>query len=278
MFQEVIIDFGDYSKLGVEDCDIREVRLYPFLYLIADKVREAGLRDRKYQNRPEFVESARLMHEGRPNIIDHAKNDEGILFTPNLNFKAGLLRSQSLSAKNAVLLLAAAGLEITVPNLTIDIARSEEIVEIREKLVEEKANYLISVTGMADETFDRLASGFYQDTVDWALNEALFKISPKALEYEIAIKKLDRNLLQRVGINFFKDGVPAIGSTIIDKGLKEGAKKSISVLLEVLCKNLALQMEERKYPEAVYGIKVSKELSKFNPLTTQSSGRGKPRH
>jgi len=255
MFDEVIVD------ISKREGESKEYRLYPFLYLVAEKVIEAGgigLRDQR--ELPNFIQTTWLVHEGRPHLLDHAKNDEGVLFTTDKDQKAIYLHSQGLTSKNAALLLAAAGLEITVPSFTFDIARSEEVVNIRTKLVEERKRYLISVIKLTNEAFDRLSSGVYEDTVDWALNEAFLKIKPKAIEFESAISKLDRSLLQRIGYNLISEGIPSIGSVLVSKGFKEAATMSLVKLLEVLCKNLAKSMEERKVPEVVYGYKVNQRI------------------
>jgi len=257
MFENVIID------LSAEHKDSKEYRLYPFLYLIADKVTEAGGRQLR-QNivRPDFVKDTLLVHEGRPHFLDWAKNGEGVLFTPDLNYKATYLQSSGLTSKNASLLLAAAGLEITVPNFTFDIARSEEVMLVREKLEEEKNKYLASVIKLTDEAFDRIGAGVYEDTVEWALNEAFLKIKPKAVQFESAMSRLDQNILRRIGFNLISDGIPAIGSALVDKGFKEATKVSMVKVLEVLSKNLVKSIEERKKPEVVYGYKVNRHIKK----------------
>ncbi|WP_321777476.1 hypothetical protein [Sulfurimonas sp.] len=253
MFDKVLIELPD-----TQSTSSKEYRLYPFLYLIANEVLEAGHRRTE---QPSFIQRSLLTTEGRPNILDSAMNNEGVLFTTNVEHKALYLQNQGITTENAALLLAAAGLEITVPNITFDIARSEEIITIREKLIEEREKYLISVIQLTNETFDRLTSGVYNDTVDWALNEAFLKIKPKAIEFEQSMAKLNRNLLKRVGYNFISEGIPHIGSALVNKGFKEAAKVSTVKILEVLSKNLVKSIEERKMPEVVYGYKINKQLN-----------------
>jgi hypothetical protein len=262
MFGTVIIDF---TPLRLHSSAPLETRLYPFLYLVADQVLEAGF---KRSSRLPFVNLVNAIDEGRPHLLDMAKNGEGILFTADTDLKASLLQGQGLTAQNAILLLAAAGLEISVPNLSLDIARSEEIATVREKLEEERTRYVIRVTELADQAFERLSNGQYKETAAWAIDQAAFKIAPVARQYELAIRKLDRSLLDRIGLNFFKEGLPAIGSTLSEKGVAAARGKAIRVVLEVMCNNLALTIEERKRPEGVYGVKLAHSLSK--PLSTPS--------
>lgn len=196
-------------------------------------------------------------------MLDKAVDGGGALFTANTEYKAWYLQDQGLTSQNAALLLAAAGLEIMVPKFTFNIARSEEVLTVREKLIEEREKYLISVIKLTNEAFERLSIGVYQDTVDWALNEAFLKIKPKAIEFENSIAKLDRGLLQRIGYNLISEGIPAIGSALVTKGIKDATKTSVVKILEVLSKNLVKSIEERKVPEVVYGYKINQHIKKL---------------
>lgn len=77
----------------------------------------------------------------------------------------------------------------------------------------------------------------------------------------IAIRKLDRNLLQRISLDLFKDAIPAIGSSLADKGLAHAGGKAIEVLLAALCGNLVKNIEMRRLPEAVYGFRLRQLLA-----------------
>jgi hypothetical protein len=259
MLNAVVLDF---SVPRGADTSSLESRLYPFFYLVADKVFEAGIRrDPSAVSGVPFLEQTNTYLAGRPHALDVARNGEGVLFTPDPSLKQSYLLSSGLTAQNAILLLAAAGVEISVPSLTLDIARLDEVALIREKLDEERTNYLIRVAELADQTFQRLISGFYKDAASWAIDQAALKIGPVVRQYELAIRKLDRKLLDRVGLNFIKEGIPAITSALSEKGWSGATEKAIQVTLEVLARNLALSLEERRKPEGVYGVKISKALN-----------------
>lgn len=258
MFDTVLIDFSVFND-DPNTVDSRELALTPFLYLIANHVVEAGLPAPRLSP-PDFVSRALTLVEGRPHIIDSAKDGRGPYFSASKTLKAGVLRSTGITMENSVLLLAAAGLQITIPSLTFDVARSEEVTKLRTQLGEERNTYLEAMTRMADETYQRLKDGFYKDTVDWALNEAFLKIEPKAQAFDRAVLKLERPLLERLSMGFIKEGIPRIGGTLVDSGIKAAAKASIEEVLRTLATNLARHIEERRVPEVVYGYKVSRSL------------------
>ena len=98
--------------------------------------------------------------------------------------------------------------------------------------------------------------------MNWAFNESLLKIRPRIEEFETAVRGLDKKLLKRIGIDFVQEGIPSIGNALLEKGIKEGGRAFISSILKTLCTNLFRTIEERKYPDVVYGYKLSKFLNK----------------
>jgi hypothetical protein len=265
MFENVIVDITttpDDKTCFYETIDPRETKLFPFIYLIAENVFEASEDESfKHKNQPDFIKQSLTSSQGRPNILDYVKDkNKGVLFTAATYLKAYAIKEQGLTSENCILILAAAGLDITIPGFTLDIARSEEVVNIKEQLTDERMEYIHSITKMADETFDRLHSGVYKDTVDWALNEAYIKIKPKAEKFSKSIQKLDGNILRRASFAVLEDGIPAIGSSIVAKGFSDIPKQSIEIVLKILCKNLSKSIEERKVPEVVYGYKIARQL------------------
>ena len=230
MFNKVIIDLDlESDKIDRESdfFDEQEYRLIPFLYLIADHIIESGPGGichtiPNMNNKINFVERALATWEGRPNVLEIVKkNKDVIYFSPNKYRKGNIIKSQGITMQNSVLLLAASGLEITVPNFTFDIARSDEISSLRLKLDEERQLYLEAIAKMADETYQRITAGVYKDTIEWALSEAFIKIRPKAQAFERAVRKLDTKLLKRMALNFIVEGIPNIGSVTMSKGFKE---------------------------------------------------------
>ena len=105
-------------------------------------------------------------------------------------------------------------------------------------------------------------SNDYADAVKWATDQALLKIQPAVGEFESAMRVLDRHLLERIGVGFVREGIPTIASVTAEKGLREGGVAAVMQVLKVLCGNLFRPLEERKYPEAVYGYKLAKALGK----------------
>ncbi len=191
----------------------------------------------------------------------HIPSNE-LVYSNNYVACRAALEQQGLNATTALLTLAAAGVDIALPNVSF--ARSpDDVAEIRRKLETERINYLGAVSHLADESFGRLSSGDFHDIYNWARNEATLRILPRARQLQLQLRKLDRSLLERAGTQFWQDGVPAIGKALINSG-KEGAIKTIAEeTIRVLAGTLAKRIEERKIPEAAYTLKLSAELEKL---------------
>jgi len=272
MLTKVMIDFKGIEKFQ-NDLDEREYFLLPYIYLFADEIMEPIVCDGPYFPKidfPSYIKPVYIFNENPPFVFDYAitafktgvTDYMGSYFTPVKQFKKKVLSVQGVTAYNSILLLAASGLELQIPGIKFDLSRSEEIEEIRTKLETERKSYALTINKIADEAFDRLKSESYQDTVNWAINEALLKIQPRIAEFENAVHGLDKKLLQRIGIDFVKEGIPSIGNAFLEKGVKEGGRAFIASILKTLCTNLFRRIEERKYPDVVYGYKLSKYLKK----------------
>lgn len=191
----------------------------------------------------------------------HIPTNELVYSTSDVTCR-GALEQQGLNATTALLTLAAAGVDIALPNVSFS-RLPHEVAEIRRKLESERLTYVGAVSKMADDAFGRLSSGDFRDIYGWAKNEATLKILPRARQLQSQLRKLDRSLLERAGVQFWQEGVPAIGKAIINSG-KEGAIRTIAEeTIRVLAGTLAKRIEERKIPEAAYTLKLSTEIDKL---------------
>jgi len=272
MLTKVMIDFKGIDKFKA-DLDSREYFLLPYIYLFADEILEPIVCDGPYfpeVDLPSYVKPVYIFNENPPFVCDYAitafktgvSDYMGSYFTPVRQFKRRVLSVQGVTAYNSILLLAASGLELQIPGITFDVSRSEEIEKVRSKLETERKSYVLAINRLADEAFGRLKSETYQDTVNWAINEALLKIQPRIDEFEKSVRRLDKKLLKRIGIDFVREGIPSIGNALLEKGVKEGGIAFIASILKTLCTNLFRTMEERKYPDVVYGYNLAKLLMK----------------
>lgn len=149
------------------DVDQAELSLIPFLYLIANEVVEVKPRLLFPERSPTlpFVQLVPRFADNRGHILDEALYGKpGAYFSPIKPLKALVMSRRGITMQNAVLILAAAGIELSLPNLTFDASKAEEIIAVREKLAEERADYLIAVSKMANEAYARLVQGAYRDT------------------------------------------------------------------------------------------------------------------
>ncbi len=206
----------------------------------------------------EYKKSKELKKERHPVYVP---NNEFICSTSSIICK-GALEQQGLNATTAILTLAVAGIDIVLPNVSFDRKSKEEIFLIRDKLSEERISYLQVVTELADKSFDRLRSRDFQDIYRWAVNEATFKIQPKAELLQLRLKKLNRKLLERARTQFWKDGIPAISKALVDSGTKAAVKEVADQTIRILATTLSESIEARRLPEAAYSLRLSKFLNK----------------
>jgi hypothetical protein len=196
------------------------------------------------------------------NIPIHAPTNELVYSTSDVTCR-GALEQQGLNATTALLTLAAAGVDIALPNVSFSRRSADDVAEIRTKLKNERVIYLGAVSEMADQAFQRLSSGDFRDVYDWAKNEATLKILPKARQLQSQLRKLDRSLLERAGLQFWQEGIPAIGKALVDSGKEAAIRSVVEETIRVLAVTLAKRIEERKIPEAAYTLKLSAQLSKL---------------
>ncbi len=257
-----------------------EARIASCVEFVADKTIEAifyimtdwATRDLLGQPTASFrPKQARVIYFSKAELmwkdghLDHEKVKvyapyKEVVVSNSPTIRKGVLEQQGLNATTAILILAAAGIEVILPNVSLNRNAKPEIHEIKEKLAEERNNYLVAVTKMADESFSRLKSGDLKDIYDWAKTEATLKIQPKARLLQNNLKKLNSPLLHRAGVSFWQDSVPAIGQALVNDGAKGATKTAAIELIKLLSTTLAKRIEERQIPEAAYSFKLSKEL------------------
>lgn len=170
------------------------------------------------------------------------------------------LRDSGLNAQTAILCLAAVGLEIMLPNVSFSLVADEEIERIKEELKEERHSYLEVVTNLAQQSYERLKDGDYNDVLRWAENETAFKLAPKARIIEEATSSLAARQLRRAGYSFWKDGVPAIGSAYVAGGIVPAGVVASQAALKTLVDTINTSRSEKLLPEVAYAMKISKAL------------------
>ena len=183
------------------------------------------------------------------------------VFSKNQIVQTALLQDQGLNPTSSILLLASAGINISLPNLVISETAIAELLPVKEKLTEERNEYLLAVTKIANESYDRLLEGKYKDAFEWANNEAQFSIHPKAIELESQINKLDSKTKKNLGLSIWKDGIPAIGKGLADGGFKGAANAFGHEILKNLCGEIVKRRIEETSPLANYIVKLNRNLT-----------------
>lgn len=194
-------------------------------------------------------------------FIEHSKAnnlDDEVVFTKKGWVRKAYIASQGLTSRTCLMLLAAAGLEVTLPNAFIENKSSDELIQAKEKLYGERQVYLNAISKLAAESYERVLAGEYGDIIAWSRNEANIKILPKSIALQESLKKLDKNILHRLGVSFIKDGIPAIGQALSEEGINKSLSVAAIEFLKILSGSLAKSIEGRKAPEVNYGLKIMK--------------------
>jgi hypothetical protein len=214
--------------------------------------------------KPRFWSNEKFIHESdhpEVSVIGGAVYSPGqTIFSPQGWVRDFAMSKSGLVASTAILALAAAGIDLIVPNVQIARLKQEELSRIREKLDEERQDYLQAISKLADEGFSRLSSQVYGDTISWARNESVFKLLPAAEKLKQSLFKLDQPLVKRVGARFLTDGVPAIGQALVERGIRGASAATAEEILKAFSSSWAKKIEERKLPQVSYCIKVSRML------------------
>ena len=166
------------------------------------------------------------------------------------------LEQQGLTSRTAILCLAAVGINIMLPNISFDLIADEEIELIRETLIQERIEYLNSVTRIADESYERLNSGKIDDVIAWASDEVDFKLAPKARVLEENIAKVKQKTLRQAGYSFWQNSIPAIGKGYMQGGLLDATKITAEEALKFITLILTERDKSRKLPEVGYALRI----------------------
>lgn len=193
---------------------------------------------------------------GRPFV---SIRDEFVLSPSKVVNQAALL-DQGFNANSAVLCLAAAGVDLVLPNIAVDLLAEDEIFDIREKFEEERTEYIIAVTALSRAAVAACQNGDFDGVLRWARNEATFSIVPKARAYEIAVSKHTKNVLKTAGYSLWKNGVPAIGAAYLSGGVVPAASVTGAQILQSLIQATTIGKFSKSVPEVSYAMKIRAEL------------------
>lgn len=230
----------------------------PFRKKVLSILNELGESDTLDREQPKLVYMLPEEYESRgdESLPIHVPEDEFIYAPHADSIVARAMEQKGLRSSTAVLILAAAGIEIALPNVCFENTEADEFNEIKEILSEERTAYLTAITSMADEAYGRLVGEEFDDIYEWAANEARFKIVPSVVHLEKKTSMLNRSLLRRAKLCFWQEGVPAIGAALSED--KSITKTLAVTMISLLSSSLAKSIEERQAPEATYILKASK--------------------
>lgn len=168
------------------------------------------------------------------------------------------LLEQGLTANTAILCLAAVGVDILLPNISVDLFADEEIAAIREKYQTERMEYLNAISKIAQTAHSGLTSKDFGEVIAWAKNEIAFSVAPKAREFEIALAKHTKKSLKNAGYSLWKDGVPAIGAAYFSGGILPAISMASAQALQSIVTSISNVTESVSIPEVSYIMKIRK--------------------
>jgi len=105
--------------------------------------------------------------KGGDSLPIHVPENEFIYVPETESIAARALEQKGLRSSTAILVLAAAGIEIALPNICFENTDADEFKKIKEILAEERNAYLRAITSMADEAYDRLIGENFNEIYEW---------------------------------------------------------------------------------------------------------------
>jgi len=235
MFKNIFIDTSTYNtesdKRIISSLNFLAKNTYEYPIIDEDFDEDTGESFLWYQDWNEVIASGGKGLATELQIFD--KFNKFILFSKRDSFNSIFMSNRGHDAETSILLLAAAGIEIILPNIPLDSSTNL----IKEALGEERDKYLIAITKCADEAYDRLKSNEYNDIINWARNEAVFKILPEVKRIEMSIEKISDRKSSRIYSELLKEVPIVIGQSIINPS--EIAKNITERILPIFSSELA---------------------------------------
>lgn len=191
--------------------------------------------------------------------VRYIRND--FVLSPDVMINRAALLEQGMNANSAILCLAATGIDLLLPNFSIDHLADHEISEIRENYGEERVAYINAISSVAHTAMNAFRDGDIDELRTWARNEAIFSISPKARTYEVAVSKYAKKSLIKAGYSFWRNGIPAIGAAYLSGGLVPAVSVAGAQTLQSLVQAISTSNEEKNVPEVSYAMKIAKGRS-----------------
>jgi hypothetical protein len=114
--------------------------------------------------------------------------------------------------RSAVLMLAAAGIEIVLPSVIVRELNGELLAEVRDKLAAERMEYLAAVAELGGASATKIAKKEYSEILDWATDLIERKVWPKAVKFNRAMRMQDKAFLERLQYTPMLKRLPVIGA------------------------------------------------------------------
>lgn len=136
--------------------------------------------------------------------------DRTVLFSDNESALLVFDHLDELTPTSALLILAACGVHIYLPQFGIDYRRVDAFEKLKEKLQDERNEYLAEIMLLGLNAAKRIKSKDYKDIIEWGRSFALEKIWPKKVKFEAAVRKQNKKLLRSTSYTPILRRVPTI--------------------------------------------------------------------
>lgn len=160
---------------------------------------------------------------------------DGLFLSPDpvIN-KLRINSDDSMNNDNVLLILAMSGIQIYMPYIYCD--NLDKVLEVKEKLGEEREKYLNTMRSFICDCKEKINSGTYSDIYAYAESVTNNKIKQAVIEIEIAAKKLNKELSENM-LKRAAQSVPTIATSLMDSE-KKLTNTVVTELLKVLCTSL----------------------------------------
>lgn len=187
-----------------------------------------------------------------------SEHDSSVVLSTDAFINMNLMRNLKPDSGEAILLLlAASGIDIVLPNMYV--SEREDIERFREKFSEERVDYLMYLEKFVASVSGELAGRFpaLDDIYDTAYREFRLNLKLKADRINACAKKEKHRAFSYIKEEAF-DRAPTIGAALMKLDLVEAGKEVFSVLFSAMGAKKDTRKMLQQYKEAAYIYHIKK--------------------
>ena len=186
--------------------------------------------------------------------------EDTLIISPDPFISSQALRSmESLTDTSVLMMLAASGINITLPSLRIP--KNDDLLAFKEKYDEELSHYRIYLSQFVNQAKRELSNNTpsYEELLDFAKREFALNLSEKARHIELIAEKSSKNRSKNV-VKCLKDKWIGIASNIVTANWMGLATSLLESLDNARKERIQNPTELADYKEASYIYSIKKRL------------------